>query len=205
MKARSASQKPQSLVPPYPSSQNQSEPNLQGPDTGFLLQIDHWSDLAIGIDEKGQYWAITPPPEQGELFKKAHAIELPLKGDRWRKVLETLAESESGHRVRRADLLQSLGYFSPSVMLVDRDSRALPGEIEHAQIQALETRFNVARKQLTMTLADLRRELGNLVRTGKNSSLKCLRADGDFMDAGFRVRYLTRGSNERLVFGTSKA
>ena len=49
-----------------------------------LFAVEHWSQLAIGIDEKWRFWAITPAPATGEIFKKTEAAEIKLPGDRWK-------------------------------------------------------------------------------------------------------------------------
>lgn len=184
--------------PASPAIQTVDPPKSKTP---VLLTVARWSDLAIGIDENWRYWALTPAPQHGTQFQQSRAIELALVGERWKALLMAFAASETGNRVKRADLLQSLGYFSPGPAS-EQDRRARPGAIEEAQIEGMLIRMNVANKRLTTTLGDLRRELGKLVQGPSGRSSICLQVNGDRVESGFVVRPLLRDEAGKLNFGT---
>ena len=166
-----------------------------------LLSIKHWSELAIGIDEQGRYWALVPAPEPGQPFKKSQAVELPLPGKRWNAVLNAFAASTTIETIRRGELIHAFGYLPPPIP-TSRDRRAKPGAIESANIEGLEVRQLAAVKRLNTTLADLRRELGKLISVPSDRGSICLRSDEEVIRSGFRVRYLVRDESDRLTFGT---
>lgn len=185
-------------IPAPPAMQTDDPPKSKTP---VPLTVARWSDLAIGVDENWRYWALTPPPQPGTQFPQSRAIELALVGERWKALLMAFAAAETGNRVKRADLLQRLGYFSPGATR-EQDRRARPGAVEEANIEAMLIRMNVANKRLTATLGDLRRELGRLVQGPSGRSSICLQVNGEWVESGFLVRPLLRDEAEKLNFGT---
>lgn len=169
----------------------------------YLLKVKRWSDLAIGIDEEWRYWAISPAPDFGAVFKLSEAVELKLPGGRWKEVLKSLAESDTGDRVRRADLLSRLGFFVPGAP-AERDGRARPGAVEAANIEGMTVRQTTALKRLTDALSDLRRDIGGFIDGPKDRQSICLRTDSDLVLSGFVVRFLIRDESERPRFGGSR-
>ena len=164
------------------------------------LSVERWSELAIGVDAQRQYWAITPPPEIGAIFKKSQAMELSLPGDRWKKVLSALAESPEIDSIRRDELIVRLGYLPPPSQL-EREVRAMPGAVESAQIDSLQVRQKAALNRLKDTLSDLRRELLKVAEGPTERGRHCLRAAGEWIHSGFVVRYLMYDESNRLIFG----
>jgi len=74
------------------------------------VQVDHWSNLAIGFDGEWRIFAFVPCPDRGGYVSISNAIPLNLPGDRWRNPLELLAQSEDGRTARIQDLVMKLGY-----------------------------------------------------------------------------------------------
>jgi hypothetical protein len=124
-----------------------------------LLSVRAWSDLALGLDEHRAVWAVTSPPDLGAHFPKQQAVQLSLKGRRWKALLQVAAEAADGRTLRTADLLQQLGYVSGRPT-VDEDPRARPGEVSGAQVHdhGLTVKAGNLGRRLSSTLADFRRE-----------------------------------------------
>ena len=78
-------------------------------------------------------------------------------------MLCALAESPEIGCVRREELIGRLGLFAPPAD-VERDSRAMPGEVESAHAAGLKKEKLVAIDRLTSILADLRRNLRKQVK-----------------------------------------
>ncbi|WP_425613602.1 hypothetical protein NA78x_003437 [Anatilimnocola sp. NA78] len=175
-------------------------PEVKSDRPGALLAVRDWSELAIGVDERGRHWALTPVPADGQHFRKSAAVELPLPPGRWEKVLSAFAESETGDQVKRLDLLSALGYFS-AAKSTERDSRARPGQIEAAQVEGMVIRQQAALTRLKNTLADLRRELGMLVAGPNDRARIPLRVQGEYVLSGFKVRFLLLDDSGKWGFG----
>ena len=105
--------------PPQATAEPDPEPESGLP----LFSVEHWSQLAIGIDEHWRCWALTPAPAAGDAFKKTDSRELDLSGDRWKVLLKLLAESTSGNCCDVDAAIRGFGYSSPKSTL-PRDGRA---------------------------------------------------------------------------------
>lgn len=157
-----------------------------------LLTVQHWSELAIGVDEKQRYWGLVPAPTVGQPFKKSKSIELPLIGDRWKSVLRVLAEAQDPNQVSRYELMQALDRLPPPTARNAMDST------QANQLAAVE-----ANKQLNSDLKDLARKLRSFVQgpTGKGKSAFAM--EGRMVLCRFTVRYLLPDDSGHLRFGDS--
>jgi hypothetical protein len=161
-----------------------------------VLQVERWSDLAIGIGEDGSYLAVTPCPECGEVFPKEKAAELDLSGKRWKSLLDLLAQSEDGRQARKTDLMVSFGYRKSH----DRPEGSLRDLTDNKYLMKT---LKTARGRLTTGIADLARKLRQQVAGPTDPKGKCALsvASAETVEAGFTVRYLLRGTDEKLRFG----
>ena len=156
---------------------------------GSIFQVKRWNDMGLGIgDEK--YVAISPCPEFGAIVTQARAIELPLKGQRWRDVLHWFAESEDGRTVKRSDLVYALGYALRQDVSKKTKNRKRD-EIEE-QKEGI--------RKLTSTMADLSREIRKLVATEDTTTVFEVVSRKHYV-AAFTIRALWRDDENRLRFG----
>ena len=161
----------------------------------FVLSVESWNELAIGIDENGSFLAVSPVPEPRGLFARESAKELPLRGKRWATLLEQLAKSESGQSVRRQDLMIEFGYLGASV---SRETIA--------QLRDNADKFRVvqsASKTLTQAIGDLNRQLRSFVCSGDDKKRRNspLLVEDRYVCSRFTSRYLLRDESGKLRFG----
>jgi hypothetical protein len=159
-----------------------------------LLEVESWSDLAIGINEDGSFLAVTPVPNTGTVFPKEKAVALPLKGARWKKLLQLIARSKDGQSSRKDELLHDFGYYTKPVK---------EEEIKRAHKEML-SEIDVAAKKLTGAVSDLSRELREYIGAADSSRTNppLSAADQSVIKAGFTCRHLLRGRDGKLRFGS---
>ena len=167
-----------------------------------LLTVERWSDLGLGIDENRVVWALSPAPGIGETFAKARAIELKSFGRQWMAVMEAFANSQDGCRVERSTLIRAFQLLPPGSS-AESDPRARPGAIRREQTADMHTQGSIVRRNLSNTLADLRRKLQRRISGPKGKSAACLRMDGKWVHSGFLVRYLLRNPDRTFSYGES--
>jgi hypothetical protein len=183
-------------------AKNAAAEQHQTPDT-TILTIDRWAELAIGIHEKG-FYAISPCPEAGDIVSITKAHQLILPGKRWPKVLDVFAISEDGTLGRKQDLLTQLGYlqFGQARMAeaIEEEDEGPPRKRgAQARYDDKLREFRPLINQLTNTMADLGRELRDLIRC-------LLPQPGPFESlyheyrAAFTVGYLVKDHKGRLRF-----
>jgi hypothetical protein len=178
-----------------PPATNEAEAELRRP----LFAVEHWSQLAIGIDGDWRYWALTPAPAAGETFKKADACELELPGERWKNLFELLAASPSGNCCGTATLIQELRY-SPPTSSLQRDGRAWRGALVRDLTSDLPTQITPSLKLLKSTVRDLARDLRDQVDGPMGRGKAALRIDGDMVRSGFVVGFLVPDNAGHLFF-----
>jgi hypothetical protein len=158
------------------------QPEASSPSTG--LHLDHWDELAIGITDD-KYLGFTPCPATGATVSLRGGYPLLLKGKRWRVVLKCLAGSPDGRTALKNELLTDLGYLRPSDL-----SRLI--EISERQArydEGLNSKVERASRKLTTTMADLARELRQLVSApGQQPVFEAVSGKGYI--AAFTARYL---------------
>jgi hypothetical protein len=164
------------------------------------LRVKNWEDLAIGIDEHGSYWAVTPTPVIGGIFPMARAQKLVLEGNRWSALLRTFAKAAEPAKERRDVLCRDLGLLAPSSS-VARDSRVHPKANHAAVREELPNQGSTLSKRLNLLLSDLRRELTGIVDGPKGRRGCCLATMGQYIHSRFAVRYLFRQDNGQMSFG----
>jgi len=151
------------------------------------IEIDHWRDLGIGIDEDWTYYAFSRCPERGQRVRLKDAKPLPLKGKaRWPKVLPCFARSDDGKTADQEELAAELGYYKK-------------GNVTKAQAfdAGLEKAKNV-RDKLRVTMAGLGEILRRFIATDKT---KVFESNGDCYQTEFTTRHLFRDVDGHITFG----
>jgi hypothetical protein len=172
------------------SSSNEVEKPKKTP----LIHIKYWSELALGIDEKKSYWAITPPPQfNGQVFK-SKAVELPLVGASWFPMFELFADSDSGNRIAMTDFVTKLK-INPKGTGISADSRAKPGAIEADLRTELQQSGSVVRQAINNKLKELARTIREYVSGTKPGSDRCFRMLADEIECAFDVGYIVESTN----------
>jgi hypothetical protein len=164
-----------------------------------VRQIAKWSDFAIGIDEHNTYLAFASRPQLNEEIRLGSGWKLDLKGERWSKVLQVLAQSMDGQTARKRDLREKLGYFKKLGIPASKEEAK---ELS-ASIPDFKSRITKMTSLLTNTMADLARELRNLVQvTDEVHDMKVFdgQTNGDFYKAAFLTGYLMRDENRKILF-----
>lgn len=169
-----------------------------------LLTVSDWSELAIGVDEKHKLWAVTPVPSVGSRFPKRQAIQLPLGGRRWRKLLELLAESTTGNQADAYAFAAALDILPPSPSL-PREPRAEAAALRRGYTENLSMQTPPWKRKLKNTLSDLGRKLRQRVAGPTGQGNLALLVDEESVRSGFVVRYLLRDANGHLTFGSPMA
>lgn len=168
-------------------------------ESNISLTVASWNDLAIGIDEDGTFLAITPVRDSGSVFPKESSVALPLRGARWKELLQLLAGSKDGNEAQKRDIFIKFGYRSKAIKkeeindIVDDEGRM--NEIKDIN------------QKLTQAVGDLSRELREHVSAGddqrrKNPPLSA--SDSKVVRSQFTCRHLLRDENGKLRFGASK-
>jgi len=165
-----------------------------------VLTVERWSDLGIGIEQGEKpgelvYLAVTPCPECGDVFPKRKAKELHLPGRRWRALLKLLAESEQGNTADKRTSMERLGYLEEGTYT----PKGYEELMKSGGMQVLKR----PRTLLTRTTGDLSRDLREQVDVespGKKAALSV--AQAGVVEAAFTVRYLVRGQDGKLRFGS---
>lgn len=185
----------------HPSRQSEPAGGEDTPKVG--LQVQDWSELAVGIDEKRQYWAFVPPPEEGKVVRKKNAKLLPLRGNRWKVFLEECARARFSKPIPEYIMTQALGYLVLSTD-VPKDSRARPDQNEVSLVfdDGLKRVASLSRKKLRNALRDLSRELRELVDGPKGLGRTPLSLQGDEIIVAFKVRCLVPDGDGHLYFGS---
>ena len=187
------------VAPAQPPEATEAPDSDSGP-AGPLFVVKHWSQLAIGIDEKWRFWAITPAPAAGEIFKKTEAREIKLPGDRWKALLKLLGESPSGNCCDAADAIRDLGYLPPTTDL-PQDGRANRKNLQSGYTADLREQMSASLGRLKDALSDLARELRGQVQGPKGRDQKAaLRSDQQTVRSGFVVGFLAPDSKRHLIF-----
>jgi hypothetical protein len=156
-----------------------------------VFQIDRWSNLGLGLDGAGRILAFTPCPEQGKCVAVSKAFSLDLPGNRWRKVLQLLAESADGKTARVADLVTQLGYAKKLRPTISAEQAEFD--------EGLRLKAKKATKTLKNTMADLARELRCQVTAGDDRSRLFSKA-GETYGAAFTVGILLEKDDGRKAF-----
>lgn len=155
-----------------------------------LLTVSSWPKLAIAVDAEG-YWATTPVPQFGTPFRKDAAKELPLKGRRWRTVLNTLASEPDPSRLPLGELCRVLG-------------RLPPPAANDAAMQARAERLGESsddRKYFRDLCSDLNRGLKELVAGPDGAGTPPFSLYGHVIECRFVVRGLLSDASGHLRFG----
>jgi hypothetical protein len=179
----------------YQEAGGGNEPNWgsvaidSGPQDQGTLAFDRWSDVGIGIDDDWIYYGFVPCPSQWERVKLKDGVPLPLKGDRWKKVLPCFARSDDGKTADKDELAQELGYYKRGEIKAD-----------HARAELVEKTKTVSTR-LKNTLADLSREIRNQVTT--LDTTKVFESQGDTYQAAFTSRHLFRDEDNHITFGST--
>jgi hypothetical protein len=167
-----------------------------------LLRVTRLDDLGIGIDKDGSYLAFLPCPEFGAQVAITSATKLNLKGERWPKVLELLANSEDGRTAKKSDLIYYLRYFRGGT---PREIFQSGSHESHDEKQARYEKLEKAKeslRKLTDTMADLGRLLKKQVATDDNT-IPFESVSTEHYRAAFTTRYLFRDNEGRRRFGTT--
>jgi len=164
------------------------------------ITVKRWRDLAIGIDDKGRYLAVTPPPECGAVFPKEDSVELDLRGRRWKNLLDLLAQSEHGDAAEKVDVMMALGYLKRGEIAENATLEELKDDA--GKMKLLKT----ASDRLTTAIADPGREIRRQVKapTAKGEVVLSV-AEGKVVQAAFVTRYLIQGSDGKLRFGKRRS
>jgi hypothetical protein len=157
-----------------------------------IVSVDNWSDLGIGIDGELRIFAFVPCPQKGECVAISKAIPIELRGDRWRKVLELLAQSEDGRTARIADLVTALGYIKKTEISISDDQAEFD--------EGLRLKAKGAKETLRNTMADLGRELRDEVTTATGQSTVFSAVSDDIYQAAFISGCLIRDENRKTRF-----
>ena len=178
-----------------PKATFEQSPNVTEP----LLTVPRWSDLAIGIDKDGSYWALPSLPDVGSVFPKEKAVKLRLAGDQWKHLLSAFANSEDGKTALKKDLHVRFEFVSSDL----NEEETLHDLIESGhgvQVDGVMTR-----------LSNAIRDLGSKLRTQVRSEDYVRRinppisaADSVEVKASFSTRHLLRDHNGKLRFGSSE-
>ena len=161
-----------------------------------VIQVGKWSDLGIGIAEDGEYLAITPCPEYGEVFPKKKSVALRLPGRQWQELLKLLAQSKHGNTADKRELMRSFGYAPGSI--TDRRLAELKESPRSMQM------LRRARTRLTGVIGDLGRKLRRQVEAKSPGKVAVLSvAKEQVVEAAFTVRYVKRDMAGKLRFGSA--
>jgi hypothetical protein len=190
-------------------AKNAATEQRRTPDT-VVLAIDRWTDLAVGVYEKG-FFGLSPRPDAGDVFAITKAHKLPLKGKRWPRVLKLFAESEYGTTARKDSLLFELDYlrFGKKRMTeaLDGDEEGPPQYDDEGPPR---THFTQARyddplrefrphlTRLTNTMADLGRELRKVISCPQPGPV--FEAEHSEYRATFTTGHLIKDRRGRLRF-----
>jgi hypothetical protein len=182
------------------SWQSQRQEQLDRIPSGSIT-VARWSDVGIGIHEKG-YYAFSPCPGENTQVAVCKGIPLELKGWRWRTVLECFARSADGRTATKNALVQKLGYIA-----TEDTSRWTKSD---AYEEGLTKKAHIARDKLTRTMADLARELREVVILTEKTKVTPVvfdgKGDGNCYQAAFAAaRHLVRDESRNYWFGQCPA
>lgn len=161
-----------------------------------VLQVQKWSDLAIGIHENGAFYGVSPVPDHGTHFPIESATKLDLPPGRWTALLDLLAKSKEGTAALKRDLFIEFGYLT-----------SLPSQEELADLRNLDGQYSkikTAKIRLATSIGDLSRNLRKLVSAADDVRRHCpplSAGDEERVEAQFTTRYLTRDRDGNLQFG----
>ena len=156
---------------------------------GSYCELTSGPIFGVGIHTDG-YYAFSPCPSPGENIVLGNAVQLPLVGKRWRKVLTCLARSPDGRTASKEELVRELGYVKTGDLNRDQAEHD-DGLIEKAK---------KAQDTLRATMADLASELRSLVATNGTSTV--FQSEGDNYQAAFVARHLMPDQTRHLRFGS---
>ena len=183
------------------SGPESSEGRSSSGDTKAKLTIKAWSDLGIGINEKGEYLGITPCPDSGGVFAKGKSRTLRLNGERFKALFRLLAESPDANQVPRSELYSKLGYVDQVLAEVSLDGDESCGLELGCSNSYVAGRL---RRKLNNAIADLNRELRKQVDGPPVQGYRPpLESNGDNVVSTFTVRYLLQDDAGSLRFGPS--
>ena len=125
---------------------------VEGTGDRAKMAVESWNDLAIGIEysvSEGRplYWALTPPPEFGGIFRKSKGVQLTLGGEQWKSLLDLVAQSDDGRSAAEKDVITQFGYAN----LSPRDEQAY----EYKDLSLVKNAHNL----LSNAVADLNKRL----------------------------------------------
>lgn len=152
------------------------------------LSIETWSDLAIGIEADGSFYAFSPAPATNAPIRLRDGIKLDLSGTRWPKVLDCFARSSDGATASKATLITELGYMLAGV--VSKDQADFSTDLKTDAKRAL--------PKLTGAMADLGRQLRKFVKCPESQVFE---SGGDVYRSNFVVRHLVRDEGRQIRFG----
>jgi hypothetical protein len=164
------------------------------------LNVERWSELGIGIYQDTTYFGISPCPDNYAVFPLESATELPLRGRRWKVLLNLLAGSENGNSANKKEMMQELQMFDPGNY----------SPLDESEVAEHSGRLTLARtlnSELTKKIGDLARKLRACVdcpdKEGSTAVLSA--ADTTCIQSLFMVRPLVRGPDGKLHFGKERA
>jgi hypothetical protein len=176
-----------------------TEPNARETDAA-VMSVQNWAELAIGIDEHRNFWALTPLPDFGSDFRISSALPLKFGGRRWPRLLEKLAESSDGCSAYSADVMAILGCV-PSSSNVPHDRRVRRADSAGAVRYQLSNQKNAAHRTLIGGITDLNRKLRKQVGGPAGRNKSALFVDGDLVRSRFFVRALMK-TDGHVYFGS---
>ncbi len=165
-----------------------------------LLKVTNWSDLALGIDEKRQVWAISPPPTDGAVFPKKKASHIRMRRGMGLDLLEILADSDSGRSAQIGLVASKLGLQPPSASMPG-DGRARGDALRSEYESDLSSKGSLWRRSLNSALAEVARRLRKSISGPVGPANSALSMDDKNVNSGFVVRHLHQDANRHLRFG----
>ncbi len=154
--------------------------------------VKSWSDLGVGIAEN-EPLVFIPPPTIGDKVKKTSGKPLFLRGKRWQALFGLACSAANGRTISKRELERHL---------IEATGRKRTSSTRHEStlVDGLKVRDR-ARKRFTDTLADLRRELRQLVDGPETGALVDL---GQEIDLGFVVQGLIEDEERHFTFGLAR-
>ena len=161
------------------------------------LNVERWSELGIGIYQDTTYFGISPCPDNYAVFPLESATELPLRGRRWKVLLNLLAGSENGNSANKKEMMQELQMFDPGNY----------SPLDESEVAEHSGRLTLARtlnSELTKKIGDLACKLRACVDCPDKEGSTAVLSAADTptcIQSLFMVRPLVRGPDGKLHFG----
>ncbi len=179
-----------------------SVPATRGPAVP-MLTVKSWSELAIGIDEHGELWLLTPSPEIGSIFSKSKASHIRPPGKKLLQMLELVAKSQSGQSARLAEIVQVF-CLRPPANSVPREPRGHRRAVRDGITEGLSRGPNLIRDQSRRLVADLGNRLREIVAGPKGKGVSAFQLTGDEVRCGFVVQFLVSDGDSGYTFGPNR-